>query len=119
MEDFCKRPNKDLQAVIWAQDAGRGTYRQMWSKSSLCGSGLPGWCVCLWWGGILGLCTVAVEIEQDRDLWAERWCIEDLLFIPHLASLHLLCEKTGSFPLNGYASNYLLISPELTPIACP
>lgn len=69
--------------------------------------------------GILGWCTVAVEIEQDRDLWAERQCIEDLLFIPHLASLHLLCEKTGSFPMNGYASNYLLTSPELTPIACP
>lgn len=39
MEDFFKRPNKDLQAVMWAQKAGRGTYRQMWSESSLCGSG--------------------------------------------------------------------------------
>lgn len=115
MEEFCKRPNKDLQAVMWAQKAGRGTYRQMWSESSLCGSGFQvGVCVYCGEGGeggILRLCTVGVEIERDRDLWAERRCIEDHLFIPHLASLQLLCEKTGSFPLNGHASNYLLTFP--------
>lgn len=69
-------------------------------------------------GRILRLCTVGVEIERDRDLRAERRCIEHHLFIPHLASLHLLCEKAGSFPLNGHA-NYLLTFPNSPLLLAP